>query len=101
MERALLRTGEPPHRDPRGRFVTGNSGRPRGPNRVNRTLKEAIIMAAELHGGDGRGKDQLVGFLSMLIKRDLKTFAGLLGRCIPLDLHTKVEEPEQTYRSSE
>ena len=55
MERAILRTCEPPHRDPSGRFVTGNSGRPRGPNRINRTLREAIVLAAEELGSDGRG----------------------------------------------
>jgi len=100
MERAILRTSEPPHRDPSGRFITGNSGRPRGPNRVNRTLREAIVIAAAEHGEDGRGRGELVGFLSMLIKRDLKSFCGLLGRCMPLDLHTKAEEPGP-YRSSE
>ena len=96
MERAFL----PPHRDPSGRFVTGNSGRPRGPNRVNRTLREAIVMAAEELGSDGRGRGDLIGFLRMLIKRDLKSFVGLMGRCMPLDLHTKAEEPV-TYRSVE
>ena len=39
MDRAILRTFEPPHRDPSGRFIVGNLGRPRGPNRVNRTLR--------------------------------------------------------------
>ena len=69
MERAILRTCEPPHRDPSGRFITGNSGRPRGPNRINRTLREAIVLAAEEHGVDGRGRGDLPGFLSMVIEQ--------------------------------
>ena len=101
MDRAILRTFEPPHRDPSGRFITGNSGRPRGPNRVNRTLREAIILAAAEHGFDGRGSGDLPGFLRMVIERDLKTFCGLLARCIPIDVHSKAEEPEQVFRSSE
>src|SRR4029079_6755897 len=100
MERAILRTSEPSHRDPSGRFVTGNSGRPRGPNRVNRTLREAIVMAAAEHGEDGRGRRDLPGFLRMVIERDLKTFCGLLGRCIPLNV-VSTEEPERVFRSSE
>ena len=101
MERALLRTCEPPHRDPSGRFVTGNSGRPRGPNRINRTLREAIVIAAEQHGEDGHGRGALTGFLRMLLRKDLKSFVGLLGKCIPIDLHAKTEKPERTFRTSE
>ena len=66
MERALLRTCEPSHRDPSGRFITGNSGRPRGPNRIHRTLREAIILAAEELGSNGRGAGGLLGFLKMV-----------------------------------
>ena len=80
MDRAILRTCEPPHRDPRGRFVTGNSGRPRGPNRVHRTLREAIVLAAAEHGFDGRGSGDLPGFLRMVCARseDLLRPAGAL-----------------------
>ena len=101
MERAILRTCEPPHRDPSGRFIVGNSGRPRGPNRVHRTLREAIVLAAAEHGFDGRGSGDLPGFLRMVIERDLKTFCGLLARCIPIDVHSKAEEPERTFRTIE
>ena len=100
MERAILGTCQPPHRDPSGRFVTGNSGRPRGPNRVNRCLREAILVAAQLHGSDGRGRGELVGFLQWLIKRDLRSFVGLMARCVPLNV-VSTEEPERVFRSLE
>ena len=101
MDRAILRTCEPPHRDPSGRFITGNSGRPRGPNRINRTLREAIILAAEEHGYDGRGSGDLPGFLRMVIERDLKTFSACWRAASRIDVHSKAEEPERTYRSVE
>ena len=50
-------------------------------NRTTRILKEAIIMAAELEGGDGHGKDRLVGFLRRVANTDIRAFATLLGGC--------------------
>ena len=81
MERAILRNCEPPHRDQRGRFVAGNSGRPRGPNRVHRTIREAVVLAAEELGSNGRGAGGLLGFLKMVARKDLRSFVGLLSRC--------------------
>jgi len=96
MERAHL----PPHRDQRGRFVAGNSGRPRGPNRVHHTIREAIVLAPEELGSDGRGAGGLLGFLKMVARKDLGSIVGLLSRCVPLSI-APVEEEEETYRSVE
>ena len=41
-------------------------------------------MAAELEGSDGNGKDELVGFLRRLVNEDIRAFAMLLGRVLPL-----------------
>jgi hypothetical protein len=67
-------------------------GRTKGtPNKTTKLLKEAILMAAELEGSDGKGKDQLVGYLRRLAKNYPKTFSVLLGRVLPLQITGKVE----------
>jgi hypothetical protein len=69
-------------------------------NRTTRLLKEAIIMAAELEGSDGEGKDGLVGFLRRVANTDIRAFASLLGRVIPLQVETKGDElTEVAYQS--
>ena len=53
-------------------------------NRATKMLKEAILLAAELEGSDGEGKDELVGFFRKAAKEDLRAFVMLLGRVLPL-----------------
>ena len=53
-------------------------------NTTTKLLKECILMAAELEGSDGNGKDELVGFLRRLANEDIRAFAMLLGRVLPL-----------------
>lgn len=67
-------------------------GRVKGqPNKITRQLKDAIIMAAEQCGEDGKGKDQLVGYLKRLARNYPKTFAALLGRVLPMQITGKIE----------
>lgn len=62
-------------------------GRPVGSrNKTTRLLKEATIMAAELEGNNGKGKDGLVGYMRMLAKKYPAVFAQLLGRILPLQI---------------
>lgn len=62
-------------------------GRTKGvPNKTTKTLKEAILLAAEKVGEDGKGKDGLTGYLVALATKQPKSFAGLLGRVLPLTL---------------
>jgi hypothetical protein len=62
-------------------------GRPKGSlNKTTATLKEAILKAAELSGNNGKGKDGLIGYLKRVADEDVKAFAGLLGRVLPLQV---------------
>jgi hypothetical protein len=62
-------------------------GRPKGAqNKTTKTLKEAILLAAEKVGADGEGKDGLVGYLVEVARSDVKAFAPLLGRLIPTEV---------------
>lgn len=75
------------------------TGSPRGPQRVSRTLKDAILYAAQLVGSDGRGTDGLVGYLVALATREPKTFGMLLGRVLPLHVKTEVNNEQVRFRS--
>ena len=62
-------------------------GRPRGlQNKTTRTLKEAILLAAEEVGEDGEGSGALVGYLRRVARDDVKAFSGLLGKVLPLQV---------------
>lgn len=52
-------------------------------NKITRTLKDAILQAAESVGEDGWGKDGTLGYLRIVAMHDFKTFGGLLGRVLP------------------
>jgi hypothetical protein len=104
MQRELLRRKrEIVDREPNGRFRPGNNGgRPRGmPNRINRTLRECVLLAGEIVGSDGRGRDGLLGYLTKVARHDPKTYCGLLGRLMPIDLHTRTEAAEPVFRTIE
>lgn len=62
-------------------------GRQKGtPNKTTGALKDAILKAAELSGNDKKGKDGLVGYLRRVADDDVKAFAGLLGKVLPLQV---------------
>jgi hypothetical protein len=71
-------------------------GRPKGsPNKTTAALKDAIILAAEQTGNDGKGRDGLVGYLKHVAATDVKAFAGLIGRVIPLQIGGDPDNPIQ------
>lgn len=75
-----------------GKFVKGNKtgGRlPGSPNKITRHLKEALILAAERHGSDKKGKDGLVGYLYHLARYEPRSFASLLGKLLPFQITGK------------
>lgn len=62
-------------------------GRRKGtPNKTTRALKEAIVLAAEKVGQDGKGQDGLTGYLVRLATDEPKAFAALLGKVLPLQV---------------
>ena len=68
-----------PSRNPNGRPVGSK-------NKTSIALKEAILLAAEQTGQDGQGKDGLAGYLKMVAVSDVKAFAGLLGKVLPMQV---------------
>jgi hypothetical protein len=76
-------------------------GRKKGvPNKLTTVLKDAILLAAEQVGEDGRGKDGLVGYLRKIARTQPKTYAALLGRLLPYQINERPPE-EVKYRSVE
>jgi hypothetical protein len=62
-------------------------GRKKGEvNKTTKTLKEAILLAAEQVGNDGRGKDGLTGYLVYVASTDVKAFSALLGKVLPMQV---------------
>jgi hypothetical protein len=70
-------------------------GRPKGGiNKTSRILREAVLMAAEKVGSDGKGKDGLIGFLEKHARKNPELFFGLLARIIPLPSAPSEDRPE-------
>lgn len=98
---AVTTPPEEPDRFPQ-RFKPGNPGRKPGSKSKNsRILREAILLAAELEGSDGKGTGKLVGYLRRVAKKDMKAFCSLLGRVIPLQVEALGldEREEVTYHT--
>lgn len=78
---------------------TGNKagpGRPKGsPNKTTAALKEAIILAAEHVGSDGKGAGSLTGYCEFLARSEPKAFAGLLGKVLPMQITGEGDGPLQ------
>lgn len=69
-------------------------GRQKGtPNKATATLKDAILLAAEQVGFDGKGSEGLTGYLRKVASEDVKAFASLLGRVLPLQVTGDAENP--------
>jgi hypothetical protein len=59
-------------------------GRPPGiPNKHTAMLRDAILMAAEIVGQDGRGKDGLLGYLTTCAMRYPKQYLSVMARVLP------------------
>jgi hypothetical protein len=73
-------------------------GRPPGtPNKTTATLKEAILLAAETVGKDGKGDRGLQGYLETLAMLDPKAFSALLGKVLPLQVVGSGPEGEHRH----
>jgi hypothetical protein len=64
------------------------SGRQKGtPNKITRTLKEAILLALEKAGGDGGA----VAYLRSQAKLSPGAFLALIGKILPLTFKGQIE----------
>ena len=69
----------------KGQPKTG--GRKKGtPNKTTALLKDAILKAAEAHGKDGAGEDDVAGYCYFLAKDHPQSFATLLGKVLPMQV---------------
>lgn len=69
--------------------IPPNAGKGRKKGAVNKTtaaLKDAILEAAKAVGQDGKGKNGLVGYLQRVASTDVKAFASLLGKVLPMQI---------------
>lgn len=74
-------------RKPARKPPNAGKGKPKGAvNKTTKVLREAILLAAELTGRDGKGKDGLVGYLRRVAQEDVKAFSSLLGKVLPLQI---------------
>lgn len=63
-------------------------------NKTTKILKEAILLAAEAVGEDGKGKRGLMGFLvAQAQKRDNAPFMSLLGKVLPMTIAGDPDKP--------
>lgn len=63
------------------------AGRAKGTqNKLTRELKHAIVLAAEMVGKDGKGRDGAVGYLAWLAKARPEVFGMLLGKLLPIQV---------------
>lgn len=69
-------------------------GRHKGvPNKTTRILKEAVLLAAEASGEDGKGKGGLLGYLKRIAAREPKSFVTLLAKILPLQIAGDADRP--------
>jgi hypothetical protein len=96
------RSAPPVHRFTKDNQPEGR-GRKKGQvNTLTRELKEAIVTAAAMHGEDGKGKNELIGYLYRLAKsKDPYLFTGLLKAIIPLQVQMGGTPQEKPYQSAE
>lgn len=75
-------------------------GRKKGEvNKTTRVLKEAILLAAQETGQDGKGKGGLTGYCRFLAAKEPKAFATLLGRVLPLQVEGTGADGAITFRT--
>lgn len=93
----------------------------RGPNKMTRVVKEAILLAGERSGhgtwieprynSKGKitipgywkwtGNDGLVGYLEWLAQNEPSTYGGLLGKVLPLQINTRQVDEDEAYETPE
>lgn len=78
-----------------------NSGRKPGQkNKYGRLLKDCLIIAAELEGEDGRGKDGLVGYLRKQSRTEPVAFMKMMEKLLPMQITGQDGSPVQIEHST-
>jgi hypothetical protein len=72
--------------------VAGSGRKIGSPNLTTKIVREAAIMAAEIVGQDGRGKNGLVGYLVSAARKHPVPFLSLLGKCVPVEVKGTVAQ---------
>jgi hypothetical protein len=74
-------------------------------NTMTRELREAILNAAIRYGEDGKGLNDLEGYMFLLASEDRKVFGTLLRAVLPMEVKasfvTSVNIPYQTIEQAE
>lgn len=77
-----------------GNLKGAGPGRPKGmPNKTTTLLKDAIMQAAEASGGDGKGKEGLIGYLKKQAVDEPVAFMSMLGKVLPLQVTGQDDGP--------
>ena len=64
-----------------------DTGRPKSAlKNIQMTIKEAVMIAAENVGEDGKGRGQLIGYLTYIARTEPKAFTTLLAKILPTEL---------------
>jgi hypothetical protein len=110
MERVKIKTTKPfladkplpgSHVKPFAKHHEKKGGREKGTvNKTTKILKEALILAAEAEGFDGRGKEGLMGFLRQCAKREKVAFMRMLEKILPYQITGKDGGPVQMEYTS-
>ena len=81
-----------------GSFQVGHrklGGRKRGtPNKATREYREALIEVANQIGSDGKGKEGLIGYLTVIAMYHPTVFVRMLGAMIRSGGASEPDEPE-------
>ena len=66
--------------------AAGKGKKPGTLNKTTAVLKDAILLAAQNVGEDGKGKGGLTGYLQRLANQEPKAFSSLLARVLPMQV---------------
>ena len=97
----LLYTGTQVRKANAGTFRKGD-GRPRPkgrvkgrPNKVTMMLRDAILLAADDLGEDGKGTDGMRGWLRWLAKRHPDLYTPLMAKVLPIQVSVDAAKPRK------
>ena len=77
-------------------------GRQKGtPNKITVQLREAVVLAANIVGSDGQGKDGIIGYLVKQAKMEPRAYMSLLGRVIPLHIQGHLDHEHRVLKTKE